>query len=54
MLYIWANSCYDSQAGLRPDAITMPAAQLWEKPGTGFPLTPTWLLGNFMKRWKIP
>ena len=31
ILYIWVNSCYDGQAGQKPDAITMPVAQLWEK-----------------------
>lgn len=32
--------------------IFMPAAQLWDKPDMGLPLTPTWLLGNMIERWK--
>ena len=31
VLYNGANSCYDKQAGLKSDAVTMPAAQFREK-----------------------
>ena len=48
-LYFWENSWYDKQAGLWPDAITMPAAQLREKPGGDFHWPFTWLQGNILK-----
>ena len=30
-LYIWADLCYHQKAGVKPDDITMPLAQLREK-----------------------
>ena len=30
-LYIWADLCYYQKAGVKPDDITMPLAQLREK-----------------------
>jgi hypothetical protein len=54
-LYIWVNSCYDYQAGQRPDAITMPVAQFREK--AVFQYTTHPLLGseeNFLKGGNFP
>jgi len=31
ILYNWANLWYHQKAGVMPDAIIMPVAQLWEK-----------------------
>ena len=56
ILYNRVNSWYDNQAGLKPDAITMPAAQFREKAvffAVHHPPS-TWRKENIKKRWKLP
>ncbi len=53
LLYFWANSCYDSKAGLGPDDIIMPSAQLWEKAVYQYTTRPYLALGqHIFERWK--
>ena len=53
VLYNGANSCYDKQAGLKSDAVTMPAAQFREKAVFFAVHHPpfTWREVNYFKRW---